>query len=338
MKDRFATSDTKVTYILGAGASANALPTVKKTDCNSGLSDTMRELANWLEEHKEISAEHGIFIQEIIRDFRWLADNSDEYGTVDTFAKSLYLHQKWDELKRLKFLLSFYFTIEQLVHRKLDKRTLIFFTSVLQYKSILPTNIKILNWNYDSQLQIAGNTFQQEEYNHVGGVSIQTPALFNYYPSVGYDYNSNVNDFGVVHLNGIASMYTESDKTNRSLHIENHGNNLNEIISLLKGKEGKNLITFGWESTLIHKRIEIAKSIVKETDYLVIIGYSFPFFNRVIDKEVFESLKESGKLKKIYYQDPFRTGDFLREQFLLPATIEIAHVADTINYFIPNEL
>jgi len=337
--DRYATSDTKVTYILGAGASAHALPTVKKSEASEGLSDMMRFMAHLLEANMDISAEHGIFIQDIVKDFKWLADSSDEYGTVDTFAKSLFLHQKWTELKRLKFLLSFYFTIEQLVHEKLDKRTLIFLTSVLQYKTILPTNIKILNWNYDSQLQIAGNTFQEEAFNKTGTVSQHTPPLFQYYPSVGPDYNSNVNDFGLVHLNGIASMYNnESDGTFRSFHIENHGNNLNDTISLLKGKEGKNLITFAWESTLIHKRIDIAKTIVKETDYLVIIGYSFPFFNRDIDKEVFESLKESAKLKKIYYQDPFRTGDFLREQFVLPPTIDIKHISDTQNYFIPNEL
>jgi hypothetical protein len=29
-----------------------------------------------------------------------------------------------------------------------------------------------------------------------------------------------------------------------------------------------------------------------------VIGYSFPFFNREIDKQIFESLKGSGRLKK----------------------------------------
>lgn len=339
MKDRFATSDVKVTYILGAGASANVLPTVKKTEHSNGLSDVMRELADWLENNHDISAEHGIYIQNISRDFKWLADSSDKFGTVDTYAKFLYLQQKRDDLKRLKFLLSFYFIIEQLFHKKLDQRPLIFFTSVLQYKNILPTNIKILNWNYDSQLQLSGNVFQQEEYQRNGNGSIHTPALFNYYPNVGYNGSFNINDFAVVHLNGIASMYVNpSEKTYNSHHLENHNNDLNEIITRTKGMEGKYLISFAWENAIFEKRIEIAKSIVDETDYLVIIGYSFPFFNRYIDKEIFETLKESNKLKKIYYQDPIRTGDFLREQFTIPPTVHIAHISDTQNYFIPNEL
>ncbi len=339
MTDRFATSDVKVTYILGAGASANVLPTVKKTKHSKGLSDAMRELADWLENEPDISPEHGIYIQDISRDFKWLADNSDKFGTVDTFAKFLYLQQKGADLKRLKFLLSFYFIIEQLFHHKLDQRPLIFFTSVLQYKNILPTNIKILNWNYDSQLQLSGNIFQQEEFQRNGNGYIHTPALFNYYPNIGYNGSIKIDDFALVHLNGVASMYFDShDNTFNSHHIENHNNNLNDIITRTKGMEGKYLISFAWENAIFDKRIEIAKSIVKETDYLVVIGYSFPFFNREIDKEIFDTLIEGNKLKKIYYQDPIRTGDFLREQFTIPLTVHIAHISDTQNYFVPNEL
>lgn len=339
MKDRFATSDVKVTYILGAGASANALPTVKKTNVSNGLTDTMRELAEWLDNNQNIAPEHGIYIQDISRDLKSFADSSDKFGTVDTYAKFLYLHQKSNDLIRLKFLISFYFIIEQLFHKKLDQRPLIFFTSVLQYKNILPTNIKILNWNYDSQLQLSGNVFQQEEYQRNGNGSIHTPALFNYYPNIGYKGGFNIDDFALVHLNGVANMYyNSSENTFQSHHIENHNNDLNALINLTKGMEGRYLISFAWENAVFDKRIEIAKSIVKETDYLVIIGYSFPFFNRDIDKEIFETLKESNKLKKIYYQDPIRTGDFLREQFTIPTEVHIAHISDTQNYFVPNEL
>lgn len=61
MIDQFATSDIKISYILGAGASANAFPTVKKTNLSNGFSDVMKEFADWLENNPNISSDHGIY-------------------------------------------------------------------------------------------------------------------------------------------------------------------------------------------------------------------------------------------------------------------------------------
>ena len=51
-----------------------------------------------------------------------------------------------------------------------------------------------------------------------------------------------------------------------------------------------NLLTFAWESQN-HQRfsnsLELSKEIIKGSEILVVIGYSFPFFNREIDKEIF---------------------------------------------------
>lgn len=59
---------------------------------------------------------------------------------------------------------------------------------------------------------------------------------------------------------------------------------------------------FAWETKMgenaFHNKMRSALDGVK---YLVIIGYSFPVFNRSFDKDIFKSLWNSG-LKKVYYQ------------------------------------
>jgi len=101
-----------------------------------------------------------------------------------------------------------------------------------------------------------------------------------------------------------------------------------------------NLLTFAWESQK-HQRfstsLELSKAIIKGSEILVIIGYSFPFFNREIDREVINTLIQTG-LRKIYYQDKFRDGDFLQTQFGLDNTIKIENIKKTDQLFIPIEL
>ncbi|WP_419213504.1 hypothetical protein ACNR9Q_04940 [Maribacter sp. X9] len=345
----FNTSEYKVTYLLGAGASAKQLPTVKGTGNNDGIAHMIKYLSNDLKHEKGIDSKYDYFIKEIISDLEWLSENSIKYGTPDTFAKFLYLKDR-TSIPRLKRALSFYFTYEQFIKNKKDIRALVFLITVMQTGSIFPSNIKILNWNYDFQVQIAAENFIKEEIYNISGATVHKPPLIEYYPSIGNEMivNNNENNYehaAMVHLNGIAGFYFEQKNkhilnyfTNRTLEntnqlIEGYTNNLDEKYDLL---------TFAWEkneaSNYLRKRLEIAKSIISESDILVVIGYSFPFFNREMDSEIFEALKSSEKFKKIYYQDPFRTGDFLKNQFQLSNKIEIEHIKETENYFIPLEL
>jgi len=70
---------------------------------------------------------------------------------------------------------------------------------------------------------------------------------------------------------------------------------------------------------------------------LVIIGYSFPFFNREIDREIMGEINFE-KLKKIYFQDPFRDGEFLRGQFNIPDNVEIKNIKEPDQFHIPFEM
>ena len=347
--DRFATSEYKLTYLIGAGASAKALPTVKSTSTTEGVSNALKTFADKLKIDESINVSYKPFIDELVLDLYWLANNSDKFGTPDTFAKFLYLQER-KSLPRLKKALTFYFTDEQFINNKFDDRALIFLTTVMQIGNIFPTNIKILNWNYDFQLQIAAENFRREEF-HMGVTSIHSPPLIGYYPSLGFEMNVNndainLNEISMVHLNGIAGFYFYQQVNSiLNLFLIQKPKDINEVIEKMTtdSQNKHNLLTFAWEkdteaAQLLRKRLAAAKAIVSDTDILIIIGYSFPFFNRAVDKLIFEALKVSGKLKKIIYQDPYKSGEFLKKQFDLSDDIEIIHTTDKDNYFVPNEL
>ncbi|GAL00988.1 hypothetical protein JCM19314_214 [Nonlabens ulvanivorans] len=106
----------KITYLFGAGASYNAVPIL------NSLSDLMIKSGSYL----KISApqifghiknpidRNGFnnfikFAENLIN----LGENAREYGTLDTYAKKLHLNSEVEELKKLKFLVSIFFTIWQ---------------------------------------------------------------------------------------------------------------------------------------------------------------------------------------------------------------------------------
>lgn len=76
---------------------------------------------------------------------------------------------------------------------------------------------------------------------------------------------------------------------------------------------------------------------IAQTTIVVVIGYSFPFFNREYDKQIFEQLKEEKTCRKIYYQDPVLNGQQLKSQFNLSPQIDIVHIDGTNNFYVPFE-
>jgi len=352
-KSKYDTSEYKVTYLIGAGASANALPTVKKTQTTGGIANSMRKFADTLIKDSSIIASHKDYVDKMAGDLHWLAVNSDKFLTPDTFAKFLYLNDQ-ENLVRLKNAMSFYFTVEQFINDKFDNRALIFLTTVMQIKGILPTNIKILNWNYDFQIQLAGEVFREEKFYppEEGSASSHHQPIISYFPTLGfarkiiYDDSNESNEVSMVHLNGIAGFYydKQSDLILNDF-LNQKPKDINEIIEKVHSDNQIriNSMIFAWEqdtegAELLRNRTKFAKSVAKDTDILVIIGYSFPDFNHAVDKQIFEALTATGKLKKIFYQDPIKTGEFLRKQFELSEGIEITHISEVDNYYVPKEL
>lgn len=334
----------KVTYIIGAGASAEALPLVKSNPDFKieGLPDAFRRVGDQLE-NENIKAEFKETVSNLKKDLYWLAGKSELFNTVDTFAKYCYLQEK-DNLILIKKILAIYFTIDQIINKKLDNRYLVFLTTILENSYQFPGAVKILNWNYDSQIQLTSYLFKKEGLSFGTSNSFnQSDPLIPYYPNIGMfppPSASNYKDYSLVHLNGIAGYFQNSNNVVYNTILENDTIEDFLDISLKYIQQNSNLLTFAWESSShqrISKSLEIGKEIIKDSEILVIIGYSFPFFNREIDMEIIKILSQNG-LKKIYYQDKFRKGDFLRGQFGLKDSIEIINVDKVDQLFIPSEL
>jgi len=169
-------------------------------------------------------------------------------------------------------------------------------------------------------------------------------------------------DLPFIHLNGVAG-YAFNERMQRCYNkmndIDTPGQSLvdsfkrqgfdeGEIIKSIFNKfsipNEHLLISYAWEKEFKSQRdykfsnekIEYSRALARAADILVVIGYSFPFFNREIDKLIFS---EMPTLQKIYFQDPYLNGDFLYSQFSLNRDrVKIEHIPNVKNYYVPYEL
>lgn len=229
---------------------------------------------------------------------------------------------------------------EQTLKGKFDKRALIFLTTILENKVKMPDNIRIVTWNYDFQIELAGEHFVMEEFVRTPqGATKHSPPLAFYYPYVGRGPFANNEEFSIIHLNGIAGSFNANNRFMDNFFISNKPRDLNELCKRLKIQNEGNHLTFAWEySHVAAKAIEYSAKIFSKTDILIIIGYSFPFFNREVDKLLMREFTRHSGSRKIYFQDPVNTGEFLRNQFSLGQNVEIQPFNKVNNYFLPMEL
>lgn len=253
----------------------------------------------------------------LVDDLQWLYDNTKRHATIDTFAKKLFLTGKKEEYIKLKRLLSIYFKTEQLINRP-DSRYDTFLASVLQRntngKLRISNDISILTWNYDSQFEIAYREYLITDTN---SEDIQFPE------QLGIDIHSDAANFPkpvtfqddgerqIIKLNGSASF--ESEFSMGHYYSFNDGKLTKEqiekniwtyyapyYINTLNRK--RCLLNFAWEYEKTPEYIQLLNNTLYGAEFLVIIGYTFPFFNREVDTSLFGFLWR--RLRAIYIQDP----------------------------------
>lgn len=325
-----------ITYLLGAGASANCLPVINE------LPDRLRRLHYELEQrtrdrnvdtHLKIPYTERIYktALNLKSDILDVLKDLEPHNTVDTLARKHYLRGETHKLAVLKRVLIIYFLYEQSfkigsirditeggvttqIPKELpDKRYDSFIATVISDKIkdlSLPKNFNVITWNYDIQLELAYKEYQAE---------LELPELqskLQAIPSSQFLNNGTTVDlsrFCVVRLNGVAALDTYvadttyikppyDDEDLQSLYT-----NLLKQYESISEKELK-LFNYSWENPeefqLAHKELatlkQIAKRIMQQTHILVVIGYSFPVFNRAVDKEMFSSFIN---LSKVYVQD-----------------------------------
>lgn len=235
----------------------------------------------------------------------------------------------------------------------------------------LNSDVRFLSWNYDMQFELTLKMFFPNVVNSI-------KRDFNILPNKETRDEVNFiplkeNKFAVVKLNGDA-FWSIIDYKNHDNCPTPYDGNLKDDDTLkryLEQYEKSDLndsiapphlcFNFAWEEDTnfreryvgYAKNIESALAIARDTDILVIIGYSFPIFNRQIDRRL---INEMTRLKKVYIQDsnPSKIESLVRGAFkrlgektypYFPAdihtwkyTVEVEHDSNLNQFTIPFEL
>jgi hypothetical protein len=284
---------SKITYLLGAGASCNALPLVNSfkdrlSSFNKRLLENLQyQPSQDMEAYRQLFPFGGKNGKDLQESIYWLRNIAERHASIDTYAKKLFIKNDNEALKdlhKLKSTLSCYLLLEQSLEMT-DKRYDNFFASILTRDAFgipkLPKDVNIITWNYDTQL----------EKSYEGFCTIPETVFEKFTQSKN-----------IIRLNGSCS-YPYKIETRYLGHTELSISFLESVIQLYDQFMNISVpiirpdISFAWEKSDIENKII---ETLKGTTTLVIIGYSLPYFNREIDKMIIHAMHPT--LVKIFIQ------------------------------------
>lgn len=316
------------TYLLGAGASANAIPPVKQMNLRIWeLYYTLKEfsLQNNLEIKKEFDLIQFDRFNYLLEKIENLISEITKHYSVDTYAKKLYLKKSLDYII-LKHLINLYILFEQISieeiqnqlkinygvvtknmneqfgvqksndlekyrRSNLDERYDVLLASIYDTEIKLPQNLKILTYNYDNQIEIANGYY--ENYK----------SIYTHFCSLEDIFNSEIN---IIKLNGFATFereikmgnYEKNSITDTEFSKEKLKHPISRLNNVYNNQTNNPTnISFAWEkSDYSELAIQQAVEYIAESSSIVIIGYSFPEFNRKVDESLFSKLPINAKI------------------------------------------
>jgi hypothetical protein len=319
-------------YFLGAGASCNALPLA------SQFVDRLASLARDIESSELVNGrgEPGTSIEyppwsakrdRFLGALKWLADETSRHYSVDTFAKKLFLRRDRQNLKKLKAVVSAFLIIEQ-SRKYVDSRYDAFLASILEQdeslKIRLPEKLLILTWNYDTQLEKAFYGFCEDEK------LVWERITFN--PLI-----CRLNGYCGTHPPGhITDSFRTIFKTSSTLNeVWKRGVELYE--KLTEETYGQDPdICFAWED-VTKTRLKNRPLELSNVSEIIIIGYSFPYFNREIDEYIFKQF--GSNLSRVYLQYPEGIHSSIEDRLpRLPPDVEVIRKVSKDLFHIPDNL
>ena len=289
-----------VTYLLGAGASAKALPLVGD-DFKRRVEIFVQELRRINSYNNEMFSSDNLFVL--------ILDQIKLHASPDTYAKKLFLLGKeWESnYYQFKTFLSCYIIWEQLnkkyleqeknqkgdskiekIFTTLDYRYDVLCAAIQEKSATLPKNFSLVTWNYDLQFE---RTLHQ--YEKPGIPLHQT-------------FQGLVDDNKIYRLNGSAWFeYQDGEKIIYPFDnlLINDNDYLKLFCEIIKDEKSKyrNHLRFAWEKN--EDSINKAQNSFVQSNSAVIIGYSFPYYNRSIDWQILSTFRGATK-KNIYLQYP----------------------------------
>ncbi len=336
---------SQVLYLIGAGASYGQRGKDMMGEINPGYIERGLPVVNQLEPAIEWyciklqkRGPEGSLVDEsdypiLYGELKWLKEKCQTYPTIDTYAKKLTVTGNWCELNRLKRALSSFFVLIQ-SHQKRDLRYDGFIASIIQDDGHLPNNISVLSWNYDYQMEYVLQDFSpvKTDILHIWqnqGITCK-----------GFGSFMDNNRFNYVKLNGTAmfSIIQGNQLIDPSSYDPNRIEKWYEEDFISR----KSNISFAWEKD--DKFIDSILPLVKDAKVLVVIGYSFPFVNRAVDRKLIQNMDS---LKTVYIQDT--AANDVRQSFdtllsenqrngLTQRIIQVYSRTSVNQFIIPNEL
>lgn len=342
------------TYFFGAGASAQSIPIANDLlkslvgferyliDYSSHKNDDWRILIN-----EDNLIDGKLWLNKLREKLNVLISGARYHQTIDTYAKMLFLTQQSQPLHDLKTVLSCYFLWAQ--YRVLpDNRYDHFIASIIENnisnnECVIPKNIRIISWNYDVQFEIALSKYLPSckctDILNRGDVSLQFESEFPF--------------SSVSKLNGCCLIPNLKIGQKYHFDLPIYDENEYDVLSiektvasfyLVENNVCNSILSFAWEnehrfkSVITYDYSQVDHTIFK-TKYLIIVGYSFPFFNRHIDRGILNKMVE---LEKVYIQGkPEHLAGLITKlkSFIdLEKAIEFIPINDTTQFFLPPEL
>jgi hypothetical protein len=260
----------------------------------------------------------------IIAELEWLNKESKNRHTIDNLAKVYHLNEDETSLCRLKRGLMIYFFFEQNIsfpnysqspndqEDLVDKRYDHLIANIAE-RSIngikFKEHIKLITWNYDLQIDLAIKSLFPSKFQTINRIKNEK----NIHPNQNsYDKSvaSLIENFAAIKLNGNAFFDNNFD------NIGHGGKTIHDYIFDINESENTDVLgefldkyseifprgvntnhavykyfNYAWEKenkyTGHKKLIEEAAKIMEATKILIIVGYSFPFPNLEIDKQLF---------------------------------------------------
>jgi hypothetical protein len=338
--------EPRITYLLGAGASYHALPIVQEIQNEAFV--MLHYVERYAKHHKKSKA--------AFEKTRELILSIGSHYSVDTLARKYFLKnngdftiQEYQRLKNIITCLIIFCQIEKWSTSsnidvpevlsgkrrkvfKLDPRYDAFFAAILNDDFSIPQQFNFISWNYDFQLEKA---FKFYYPNHsIWGIGSNEVLKIDY----------NVADSGfsqIFKVNG-TSVFVDglNGKSGYDVDYYIYDDELHSIFErALCDDYDNNLwsgIKFAWEpSVLAARKREQGSTVIQNSDFVVVIGYSFPLFNRKVDIDMFKHFNG-----RIIIQDIPERANEIQNQLdaIKPGLKERSSIITNVeNFYIPSE-
>lgn len=290
-----------VTYLLGAGASYHAIPIM------ANFKEKFKKFLYLYWNHQSHPYQSLIF-EFLTRTIKEL----DQAHTIDKHASILHRKNKY-EYEAFKILICYYLLYIQLNKDSNEniisedvKELGIYDTRYQELINRITTddkiqsNVNIISWNYDFQLELNTSKLFDLSFEEVN-------KNLKIFPNSNIRYRVNEIDAKVVKMNGTAMFYDRHTNSYNNFIEPDSTFTKNDLLKsmdeigklLVQEKSNKDPMICYWfeannEARLARKR---AKSIIEQTNTLIIIGYSFPQDNREIDVDLFAKTENLGNIK-----------------------------------------